>query len=65
MKSFIFAAVTAGFSAIARAQVAGFDISGWQETTDFAKAYADGDRFVMIKVSEPSVLPRQTHHTPS
>lgn len=37
--------------ALARAQVPGFDISGWQETTDFAKAYADGDRFVIIKVS--------------
>jgi GH25 family lysozyme M1 (1,4-beta-N-acetylmuramidase) len=52
MKSFFTAA--AGLSALvslAAAQVPGFDISGWQETTDFAQAYANGDRFVYIKVS--------------
>lgn len=57
MKTFAFSAAIAGFAALARAQVPGFDISGWQETTDFAKAYADGDRFVIIKVSPPSLPP--------
>ena len=51
MKSFAVSAAIAGLASLARAQIPGFDISGWQETTDFAKAYADGDRFVIIKVS--------------
>ena len=31
--------------------VQGFDISGYQSNVDFAGAYKDGARFVMIKVS--------------
>lgn len=54
MKTFAISAALAGFVAIAKAQIPGFDISGWQETTDFAKAYADGDRFVIIKVGSIS-----------
>lgn len=50
MKFFAISTALAGFAVLARAQVPGFDISGWQETTDFEKAYADGDRFVIIKV---------------
>lgn len=51
MKSVIAAAAAvAGLASLASAQVPGFDISGWQESTDFAAAYADGDRFVIIKV---------------
>ena len=50
MKSFAVTAAVAGLASLAKAQVPGFDISGWQETTDFAKAYAGGDRFVYIKV---------------
>lgn len=49
--STVSAAVTvAGLASLVKAQVPGFDISGYQETTDFKKAYADGDRFVIIKV---------------
>ncbi|CAG9987542.1 unnamed protein product [Clonostachys byssicola] len=51
MKLFTFASL-ATLVTIAAAQVPGFDISGWQESTDFAKAYADGDRFVYIKATE-------------
>lgn len=50
MKSFTAAAAVAGLVSLTKAQVPGFDISGWQESTDFKKAYADGDRFVYIKV---------------
>jgi hypothetical protein len=38
------------FITLAQAQVPGFDISAYQDSTDFAKAYTDGDRFVIIKV---------------
>jgi hypothetical protein len=58
MKSFLTAAAIAGFAGLTKAAVPGFDISGWQESTDFAKAYADGDRFVIIKVY-PSDLARK------
>ncbi len=51
MKSFSTLASLCGLAALAKAQVPGFDISGYQESTDFEKAYADGDRFVIIKVS--------------
>lgn len=54
MKSF--KSILAGgavFTGIAQAAVSGFDISGYQESTDFSQAYADGDRFVFIKVSKP------------
>lgn len=50
MKSITATAAVAGLVSLVSAQVPGFDISGWQESTDFAKAYADGDRFVIIKV---------------
>jgi hypothetical protein len=51
MKSYASSLVAgAAFVALAKAQVPGFDISAYQETTDFAQAYADGDRFVIIKV---------------
>ncbi|KAL6850742.1 hypothetical protein ACO1O0_007867 [Amphichorda felina] len=52
MKSFTTAAAIAGLASVAQAAVPGFDISGWQDSTDFAKAYADGDRFVYIKATE-------------
>lgn len=47
----------AGLASLAAARIPGFDISGWQPTTDFAKAYADGDRFVYIKVRKRSRFP--------
>lgn len=53
MKSFLTIASLCTLVELAQAQVPGFDISAYQETTDFAKAYADGDRFVIIKVSRP------------
>ncbi|KAI9897046.1 hypothetical protein N3K66_008068 [Trichothecium roseum] len=54
MKSFTVSAAVAvaGLASLVKAQVPGFDISGYQETTDFKKAYADGDRFVIIKATE-------------
>ena len=51
-----FASVAASVSAlcgVASAAVKGFDISHYQPNVDFAKAYADGARFVMIKVRSP------------
>ncbi|ROT42554.1 putative N,O-diacetyl muramidase [Sodiomyces alkalinus F11] len=42
----------ASLASLAAAQIHGFDISGWQPTTDFARAYANGDRFVYIKATE-------------
>lgn len=53
MKSFVAMAAAAllGLASLVSAEVSGFDISGWQASTDFAKAYANGDRFVIIKVS--------------
>ena len=51
-----FASVAASVSAlcgVASAAVKGFDISHCQPNVDFAKAYADGARFVMIKVRSP------------
>lgn len=61
MKTFTAVASLCGFAALAQAQVPGFDISAYQESTDFEKAYADGDRFVIIKVSPqpPLGLPHQ------
>lgn len=54
MKSYASSLIAgAALLALVRAQVPGFDISAYQETTDFAKAYADGDRFVIIKVLTP------------
>lgn len=35
--------------------VQGFDISSYQSNVDFAGAYKDGARFVMIKVSDTLV----------
>ncbi|KAL6849852.1 hypothetical protein ACO1O0_009397 [Amphichorda felina] len=52
MKTLSFAAALAGLASVAQAAVSGFDISGWQSSTDFAKAYAAGDRFVYIKATE-------------
>ena len=40
----------AALASVASATVPGFDISHYQATVDFAKAYADGARFVIIKV---------------
>lgn len=57
MKSFTTAAAIAGLASVAQAAVPGFDISGWQDSTDFAKAYADGDRFVYIKVRSCAPAP--------
>jgi GH25 family lysozyme M1 (1,4-beta-N-acetylmuramidase) len=56
MKSIAFSIALAGLASLAKARIPGFDISGWQETTDFAKAYADGDRFVIIKVGTSSLF---------
>ena len=50
MKSYAILTALGGLVPIAAAQISGFDISGHQDTTDFAKAYSDGDRFVIIKV---------------
>lgn len=49
------AAITA-LVGLAKATVDGFDISGYQESVDFAGAYKSGARFVMIKV-------RRLHHS--
>lgn len=58
MKSF--GAILAGLTGLAsaapnseldtRATVNGFDVSGYQPNVNFAAAYRDGARFVMIKV---------------
>ncbi len=48
--SSIIASGIAGLAPLVSAAVSGFDISGYQPTVDFAGAYADGARFVMIKV---------------
>lgn len=50
MKSTTIASSIAALAPVAHAAVSGFDISGYQPTVDFAGAYADGARFVMIKV---------------
>ena len=56
MKAFFTATAVATtattLASLASAQVPGFDISGWQESTDFEAAYADGNRFVYIKATE-------------
>lgn len=45
-----FTAAIGIFAATASASVQGFDISHYQPTVNFAKAYSDGARFVIIKV---------------
>jgi GH25 family lysozyme M1 (1,4-beta-N-acetylmuramidase) len=45
-----FAAAIGIFASSASASVQGFDISHYQPTVNFAKAYSDGARFVIIKV---------------
>lgn len=50
MKSVTFIAGLASIVNVATATVAGFDISNYQPNVDFKKAYADGARFVIIKV---------------
>ncbi|KAK6064420.1 hypothetical protein SCUP234_13011 [Seiridium cupressi] len=40
------------FWGYAQAEVQGFDISHYQSTVDFAKAYSSGARFVIIKATE-------------
>lgn len=52
MKSVTFIASLASIVSVATATVAGFDISNYQPTVDFKKAYADGARFVIIKVRQ-------------
>ncbi|KAK2742882.1 hypothetical protein FQN55_007666 [Onygenales sp. PD_40] len=52
MKYTLSAAAIAASLGIASAQVQGFDISHWQETVDYAGAYASGARFVIIKATE-------------
>ncbi|KAL7899870.1 glycoside hydrolase family 25 protein [Trichoderma sp. SZMC 28014] len=47
-----FAAAIGIFASTASASVQGFDISNYQPTVDFAKAYSDGARFVIIKATE-------------
>lgn len=46
------AATMATLASVATAAVQGFDISHYQPNVNFAKAYADGARFVMIKVCD-------------
>lgn len=43
-------------SSIASASVQGFDISHYQPTVNFQKAYSDGARFVIIKVHITSLF---------
>jgi hypothetical protein len=51
MKSLASIAVgVAALASVANASVKGFDISNYQPNVDFAKAYSDGARFVIIKV---------------
>lgn len=51
MKSLASIAIgAAALASVASASVKGFDISHYQPTVDFAKAYSDGARFVIIKV---------------
>lgn len=51
MKSLASIAIgAAALASVASATVKGFDISHYQPTVDFAKAYSDGARFVIIKV---------------
>nr|QNJ46217.1 GH25 muramidase [Clavicipitaceae sp.] len=52
MKSVAVFAGLASMVSIATATVAGFDISNYQPSVNFAKAYADGARFVIIKATE-------------
>ncbi|KAJ6441456.1 N,O-diacetyl muramidase [Purpureocillium lavendulum] len=52
MKVTSVAASLAALCGVASAAVKGFDISHYQPNVDFAKAYADGARFVMIKATE-------------
>ncbi|KAL7930773.1 glycoside hydrolase family 25 protein [Trichoderma chlorosporum] len=40
------------FASVIGASVTGFDISNYQPTVDFAGAYSDGARFVIIKATE-------------
>lgn len=42
-----------GLAGISHAAVDGFDISHYQESVDYAGAYAAGARFVIIKVGQP------------
>jgi hypothetical protein len=44
------AAGIATLASVASASVQGFDISHYQPTVNFAAAYSDGARFVIIKV---------------
>lgn len=50
MKSFVLTAL-AGLIGAVQATVQGFDISHYQGTVNFARAYSSGARFVIIKVS--------------
>jgi GH25 family lysozyme M1 (1,4-beta-N-acetylmuramidase) len=51
MKSFgVIATGLATLVGVASARVQGFDISHYQPSVDFNAAYADGARFVIIKV---------------
>lgn len=50
MKSFGLSAALASLAGIASASVQGFDISHYQSSVNFGAAYADGARFVIIKV---------------
>lgn len=50
MKSFSVFFSLATVASVAQAAVLGFDISNYQSSVDFGKAYADGARFVYIKV---------------
>ncbi|EHK24055.1 glycoside hydrolase family 25 protein [Trichoderma virens Gv29-8] len=53
MKSLASIAVgVAALASVANASVKGFDISNYQPNVDFAKAYSDGARFVIIKATE-------------
>ncbi|KAK1248933.1 hypothetical protein MKX08_007153 [Trichoderma sp. CBMAI-0020] len=47
-----FAAAIGIFASTTSASVQGFDISHYQPTVNFAKAYSDGARFVIIKATE-------------
>lgn len=53
MKTIISFLAAAG---VTHAAVQGFDISHYQSSVNYAGAYNSGARFVMIKVSRPSLL---------
>lgn len=50
MKSFSLFTSLSCLAGIASASVQGFDISHYQASVNFGAAYADGARFVIIKV---------------